>query len=338
MMFNQRPKVLPTYVKRHHMINKTIKGFKFIKEDMKSANGDHTWKLGVWYKYQGELELCKSGFHACLIPQQSFTYMYGERWFEVEARGKIIYEKDDKFVAEEMRLVREILPGKGTKLLKKYRKDPDFKEVENKLKNIPTKKDVINLLKGIHKIRWFTPQKPRDSEIKRKVREIIRAFNLDFGFDVKYHPLDKQSDWEAARDSSWASSWNDAWHHAWNDAWISVRHACYTSAISSGRDSGLEVARDSGWGAARDSSWACAIDSALVFAIASARDSARDSAMTCEFEVVKDLMEKKGYDTNPFKTILNLWKMGIYPVGILKDEKFHIYYVPLTKDKSIQYV
>ena len=105
---------------------KTIKGFKFIKENMKSKNGNHTWELGVWYKYEGEIELCNKGFHACLTPQQSLNYIYGDKWFQVEARGKIIYsDKDDsdpKFVASEMRLVKEILPQSSAKLLKKYKK------------------------------------------------------------------------------------------------------------------------------------------------------------------------------------------------------------------------
>jgi len=50
--------------------------------------------------------------------------------------------------------------------------------------------------------------------------------------------------------------------------------------------------------------------------------------------VVKDLMKKKGYEKNPFKELLDLWKMGLYPVGILKDKKFHIYYVPLKRTKK----
>lgn len=42
-------------------------------------------------------------------------------------------------------------------------------------------------------------------------------------------------------------------------------------------------------------------------------------------------MKKKGYDENPYKLLLELWEMGLYPVGVLKDKKFHIYYVPLKK-------
>ena len=48
---------------------------------------------------------------------------------------------------------------------------------------------------------------------------------------------------------------------------------------------------------------------------------------------IYDLL-KKGYDKNPFKELLKLWALGLYPIGVLKDRKFHIYYVPLKKEKS----
>jgi hypothetical protein len=35
---------------------KTIKGFKFIGSDMKSKNGNITWKIGEWQKHEGELK------------------------------------------------------------------------------------------------------------------------------------------------------------------------------------------------------------------------------------------------------------------------------------------
>jgi hypothetical protein len=87
---------------------KQMKGFKFIKEDMTSKQGNHRWELGKWYKHDGKLEICKSGFHACLKPHQALDYIYGDKFFLVEARGKIIHKKDDKFVASEMRLVKEL--------------------------------------------------------------------------------------------------------------------------------------------------------------------------------------------------------------------------------------
>jgi hypothetical protein len=93
----------------------TIKGYKFIQSNMKSKNGNHTWELGKWYKEE-DLEICKKGFHACKKPLQSLDYVYGDKWFIVEARGKII-EEEDKFVASEMRLVKEIPIDKVVKRL-----------------------------------------------------------------------------------------------------------------------------------------------------------------------------------------------------------------------------
>ena len=86
---------------------KTTLGYKFITSAMKSYNGNQTWELGKWYKHDGKLELCESGFHACEKPLDSLEYVYGDRWFMVEARGDML-KGDDKFVAQEMRLVKEI--------------------------------------------------------------------------------------------------------------------------------------------------------------------------------------------------------------------------------------
>ena len=86
----------------------TLTGYKFITDKMESKSGRRSWKLGKWYKHEGKLELCKEGFHACETPLQSMQYIYGNRWFIVEARGQILKERGDKFVASEMRLVKEI--------------------------------------------------------------------------------------------------------------------------------------------------------------------------------------------------------------------------------------
>ena len=42
---------------------------------------------------------------------------------------------------------------------------------------------------------------------------------------------------------------------------------------------------------------------------------------------ITNLGAQKGYDKNPFAELLDLWELGLYPVGVLKDKKFHIYYV-----------
>jgi hypothetical protein len=83
-----------------------IKGFKFLTKGMKSSKGNVKWKLNTW-KHEDEIELCVKGFHACMTPLQSLNYVYGDKWFIVEAKGKIIKE-DDKFVATDMRIVKKI--------------------------------------------------------------------------------------------------------------------------------------------------------------------------------------------------------------------------------------
>ena len=115
---------------------KTIKAFKFITSDMKSKNGDHVWEIGKWYKYEGKLELCNKGFHACLTPQQSLDYIYGDKWFIIEARGNIIYvEKYRDETDEEFELRKYKENKKQTEKLKKLEtKKQKEMQLLNKLK------------------------------------------------------------------------------------------------------------------------------------------------------------------------------------------------------------
>ena len=94
-------------VKTYDM-SKTITGYKFVKSDMRSANGSEPpWVLGEWRKHEGKLKLCESGYHASPTALESLQYTLGDRWFVVEAKGKV--KKDgNEFVASEMRLVKEI--------------------------------------------------------------------------------------------------------------------------------------------------------------------------------------------------------------------------------------
>jgi len=89
-------------------MNKTITGYKFIKQDMNSIKGGTKWRLKQWKKHKGEINLCQKGFHATRTALQSLDYPYGPRWFIVEAKGEFKEKKDDKFVASEMRLVKEL--------------------------------------------------------------------------------------------------------------------------------------------------------------------------------------------------------------------------------------
>jgi len=86
---------------------KVVVGYKSVNDELMSGHGSVKWEVGVWKKFRGGLELCKSGFHASEHPYDVLNYLQGNRLFRIEAKGKII-RGSDKFVAEEMRLVREV--------------------------------------------------------------------------------------------------------------------------------------------------------------------------------------------------------------------------------------
>ena len=96
-------------------------GYKATNADMicsgVGANGkrfSQQYELGKWYECEGELELCKNGFHFCVHPSGVWSYYPGEntRVFVVEAEDVLDtpYEPGAalKKVARRIRLVREI--------------------------------------------------------------------------------------------------------------------------------------------------------------------------------------------------------------------------------------
>ena len=89
------------------MVSVTVRGYKFVTKDLKSKNGDIQWVVNEWQKVEGQLSLCNNGLHASHTPLDSLQYTYGDRWFIIEARGKMV-EGDDKFCAEEMKLTQEL--------------------------------------------------------------------------------------------------------------------------------------------------------------------------------------------------------------------------------------
>jgi len=90
-----------------------MKGYKATDKDMKCQG--FQFKIGEWYKHDGEVKLCKSGFHFCPQPSGPWAYYNGDgtRMFEVEARD--VYEQwepgaDLKVVCSEIRIIKEIHP------------------------------------------------------------------------------------------------------------------------------------------------------------------------------------------------------------------------------------
>jgi hypothetical protein len=91
---------------------KIYKGYKATDKDIKCR--DYQFVVGEWHEHQGEVELCKSGFHFCTEPSGPWCYYSdkGTRVWQIEATGVIESNEpgaDRKFVAHRIRLVREII-------------------------------------------------------------------------------------------------------------------------------------------------------------------------------------------------------------------------------------
>ncbi len=159
---------------------KTITGYKWVTDDLKSSNGYIQWVVGEWQKHEGPLELCKSGFHACRTALQSLDYRYGPRFFTVEAGGEL-WDDDGKFVCSEMRLVREL----------------------------PTDKIVLDFMIAVLKNCLFRYERVYPDDMRpRNVLDALEAYRQD--------PCD-YTKWliGAAGDAAWAAAGDAAWAAAW---------------------------------------------------------------------------------------------------------------------------
>ena len=88
-------------------------GYKATDKDMRCQG--FQYELGKWYKQDGEIELCKKGFHFCIYPSGPWSYYndVGTRVFKVEAKDAIeeyTPGADLKIVCREIRLIEELKP------------------------------------------------------------------------------------------------------------------------------------------------------------------------------------------------------------------------------------
>jgi len=79
--------------------------WKFLREGMKSENGDCRWKKNEWKHYDGELSMCNSGFHCSKKIKDAFSYIQGEVLVKVQVKGKSVVQ-NDKEVWSDMRVVK----------------------------------------------------------------------------------------------------------------------------------------------------------------------------------------------------------------------------------------
>ena len=91
---------------------KAYKGFNRNDNGTLSCR-DFTYKVGETYKYDGEIELCKGGFHVCHELHQTWPFYPnngGNAFCEVECGGEIIESEngDGKLVCSEITILREV--------------------------------------------------------------------------------------------------------------------------------------------------------------------------------------------------------------------------------------
>ena len=85
-----------------------MRGYKGTKEDM-TCRG-FQFELGKTYKAQGEIEVCRNGFHFCKNLGHVFDYYPpddGNRFFEIEAKEPI-RRAFAKYVTTEISFIREL--------------------------------------------------------------------------------------------------------------------------------------------------------------------------------------------------------------------------------------
>jgi len=167
---------------------------------------------------------------------------------------------------------------------------------------------VNTFIDNLQKVPWFKPSKElKKEEVEKQAKFTLECFWVKAS--IKYRILTSEKDWDSARDSARDS--------AWDSAWASARDSAWASAWDSARDS----AWASAWDSARDSAW----NSALASARASAWASARASA---EILCIDNEDFRKKYPNWAFIQLFKLWEMWLYPVGILKDTKTFVIYIP----------
>ena len=86
-----------------------MKRYKFLrlkrKKIVSGFNEAFKWKVGQWYKINGDLEMCENGFHCSVKPLDALGYVAGEVLAIVEVRGDS-EKQDDKQCWSEMRIVK----------------------------------------------------------------------------------------------------------------------------------------------------------------------------------------------------------------------------------------
>lgn len=220
--------------------------YKFLRTGYKSEIGDHKWKVGKWYEYDGDIEMCESGFHCSKGIYQAFSYIQGEILAEVEVAGKHEVQ-DDKEVWEKMRVVRSW----------KW-----------------TKKDSI--LFAIFAARLVLKNFEKEFPCDDRPRKAIEAAEAYAKNPTKKNREAAKAAESAAESAAWVAE--SVAGAAWAAAWAAARSAAGAAwaARSTARSATRSTAWAAAWAATRSAAWAT--ESATEAAWATAGAATRSAA------------------------------------------------------------
>ena len=141
---------------------------------------------GEWLRYDGPIELCKSGLHWSESPWDALTYAPGPVLCRVETRGETI-TGDDKCVSRERRIISR---RDMTAELRAFARSEAL--------------GVIHL--------WNVPEIVRQYLITgdESLRDAAWAATREAPMDAAWNAAWAAA-WAAARDAAWDAAWAAAW-------------------------------------------------------------------------------------------------------------------------------
>ncbi len=201
----------------------------------------------------------------------------------------------------------------------------------------PNTEAVKALLERVKRIEWFRPTKKYDPDaIQELVRKHRQALN-DPGFDSYSFRL-IHNDWRIAVNmakeaTSYTIAQDMDWFPAWNNARNAAKAATRSKAWNMARDAILAETKE----AAKDSIVSVAEEAARKVAWDVAEETAEVMANCAQWIVVADLMGSRGYrHGNPYEPLVKLYEMGLWPIGLVRNEQtgkveFAVFHPPVLK-------
>ena len=132
------------------------KGYKRLNMDMTSKYGNMQYELNMPYHLEGELKICKNGYHLCenMLDTVNFYDSEDSRLFEVEYNADNCIEAEYKLCSDYIKIIREISQEEYHDYIKEYIKNNDIAE-ENLCIRYEVAKQGYGLDKLINDRNWY---------------------------------------------------------------------------------------------------------------------------------------------------------------------------------------